>query len=232
MVSMASDTEHLWQEMHTGIRAFVGRRIRQAEDVDDVVQRVFLKVHEGLSSLRDEERVHAWVYRTATNAIADYYRGPIGRREVASGSLDDFAEGPAVRVADDEADDEQPAQKEFAGCIQPLLRLLSASDREALTLIDVEEVTQVDAAERLGVSVSGMKSRIQRARRRLRTVVEECCRVQLDRRGGVMAYERLGTCGCHTAGGDTPGADRQDATPRAGGCSSTDAPKPGTCGKN
>ena len=81
---MASDTEQLWQQIHSGIRAFVGRRIRHAADVDDVVQRVFLRVHEGLSSLRDEERVHAWVYRTATHAIADYYRGPINRRESSS----------------------------------------------------------------------------------------------------------------------------------------------------
>ena len=58
MIAMASDTEHLWQEMQTGIRAFVSRRIRQPADVDDVVQRVFLRVHQGLSSLRDGERVH------------------------------------------------------------------------------------------------------------------------------------------------------------------------------
>ena len=81
---MTSSTEHLWQEMHAGIRAFVGRRIRQTADVEDVVQHVFLRVHQGLPSLRDAERVHAWVYRTATHAIADYYRGPVNRREVAA----------------------------------------------------------------------------------------------------------------------------------------------------
>jgi RNA polymerase sigma-70 factor, ECF subfamily len=194
---MASDTELLWQEMHTGIRAFVSRRIRQAADVDDVVQRVFLRVHQGLTSLRDEERVHAWVYRTATHAIADYYRGPINRREIATGGLDDFADASDTSVGQ-EGIDEHTAEREFADCVQPLLRLLSAADREALALIDVEEMTQVDAARRLGLTVPGMKSRIQRARRRLRTVVEECCRVQLDRRGGVIGYEPRGTCGCHT----------------------------------
>jgi RNA polymerase sigma-70 factor, ECF subfamily len=201
MISMTSNTEHLWQEMHTGIRAFVGRRIRQTADVEDVVQHVFLRVHQGLSSVRDAERVHAWVYRTATHAIADYYRGPVNRREVASGGLDDLADTPIVGTGQGEAD-EQTAQKEFAACIQPLLRLLSEADREALTLIDVEDITQVDAARQLGVSIPGMKSRIQRARRRLRTVVEECCRVQLDRRGGVIGYEKRGRCGCRTCADD------------------------------
>lgn len=203
---MVSNTEHLWQEMHTGIRAFVSRRIRQTADVDDVVQRVFLRVHEGLSSLRDEERVHAWVYRTASNAIADYYRGPVGRREIASGSLDDFDDVSAVGTAGDESDD-QTAQKEFAACVQPLLRSLSEADREVLTLIDVDEITQTDAARQLGLSVSGMKSRIQRARRRLRIVVEECCRVQLDRRGSIIEYQQRSACGCETCGG----ASRVDA---------------------
>lgn len=201
MISMTSDTEHLWQEMHTGIRAFVSRRIRQAADVDDVVQRVFLQVHQGLASLRDEERVHAWIYRTATHAVADYYRGPANRREVASGGLDDLADRPRVDTEQEDAN-EPTAEREFAACMQPLLRLLSAADREALTLIDVEDVTQVDAAQKLGLSVPGMKSRIQRARRRLKTVVEECCRVQLDRRGAVIGYERRGTCGCDTCADD------------------------------
>jgi RNA polymerase sigma-70 factor, ECF subfamily len=97
--------------------------------------------------------------------------------------------------------------------MQPLLRLLSEADREALTLIDVQQVTQVDAARQLGLSVSGMKSRIQRARHRLKTVVEECCRVQLDRRGGVIAYERRGTCGCNTSANTT--CKDKDTEPRS-----------------
>jgi hypothetical protein len=49
-------------------------------------------------------------------------------------------------------------------------------------MADLEGVTQAEAARRAGVSVSGMKSRVQRARQQLRTIVEECCRVDLDRR--------------------------------------------------
>jgi RNA polymerase sigma-70 factor, ECF subfamily len=213
MISMASDTEQLWQQMHTGIRAFVGRRIRHAADVDDVVQRVFLRVHEGLASLRDEDRVHAWVYRTATHAIADYYRGPVNRREVASGSLDDFADASPAGAGDEETD-EPSTLKEFAVCVQPLMRSLSAADREALTVIDVEEVTQIEAARRLGLSVSGMKSRIQRARRRLRTVVEECCRVHLDRRGGIIGYEQRSARSACECG---PCADASKTSPRRPG---------------
>ena len=47
----------------------------------------------------------------------------------------------------------------------------------------------MEAAQRLGLSVSGMKSRVQRARLHLRTALDECCRIALDRRGGVISYE-------------------------------------------
>jgi RNA polymerase sigma-70 factor (ECF subfamily) len=192
---MAAETEQLWQQLHTGIRGFVSRRVRNPADVDDVVQRVFLQVHRGLPSLRDGDRVHAWVYRTARHAIVDYYRGPVQRRELASGGLADFADAPDT--ADSESgEDEGSIERDFAGCMRPLLRSLEAPDVEALTLVDVEGLTQADAAKRLNLSVSGMKSRVQRARRRFRAVVDECCRVQLDRRGGVIGYERRKTSGC------------------------------------
>lgn len=58
-------------------------------------------------------------------------------------------------------------------------------------------MTQTAAAGKLGLSVSGMKSRVQRARQHLRTALDDCCRVALDRRGGVIDYEpRGGNCGC------------------------------------
>ena len=79
----------------------------------------------------------------------------------------------------------------------PLMTELADVDREALRLVEVDGVTQVEAARRLGLSVSGMKSRVQRARSRLRSVVEACCRVELDRRGGLVDYEPRGQgCGC------------------------------------
>src|ERR687889_834925 len=63
-----------WEELHGNLRAFVGRRVRNPADVDDLVQRVLLQIVKGLDSLRDLSRLHAWVYRTARNVIVDYYR--------------------------------------------------------------------------------------------------------------------------------------------------------------
>ena len=199
MAAVIPDTERVWAHFHGGLHRFVSRRVRNQADADDVVQQVFLRVHRALPSLRASDRIHAWIYQTARRAIADYYRSPAGRREVPSGDVVDLAAGPAV-AASVAVEDEPSAERELASCLQPLVAELADADREALRLVEVEGLTQVDAARRLGISVSGMKSRVQRARARLRSVVEACCRVELDRRGGLIAYEPHARDGCGDCG--------------------------------
>jgi RNA polymerase sigma-70 factor (ECF subfamily) len=196
---VAIATEQLWSELSAGLRVFVGRRVRNPADVDDIVQRVFLSVHRGLPALRDGDRVHAWIYQTARNAIVDHYRSPVRRREVNVGVDVDRAEAADYQDGAIE-ENEDSAASELAGCMQPLMRSLSEADAEALRLTELEGITQTEGAARLGLSVSGMKSRVQRARRRLRMALDECCRIALDRRGSVMAYEPRQGCGCGPCG--------------------------------
>jgi RNA polymerase sigma-70 factor (ECF subfamily) len=195
MPDVSLSTEGVWSELRTNIRGFVGRRVRQPADVDDIVQRVFLQVHRALPTLRDSDRLHAWVYQITRRAIADYYRAPSHTREVPAGAAVDLAPQVADAAGDD-ADDS--ALQELSACLQPLISSLGPADQEALRLVEFDGVTQVEAAERLGLSVSGMKSRVQRARLHLRTALDECCRIALDRRGGIISYEartdQCGTC--------------------------------------
>jgi RNA polymerase sigma-70 factor (ECF subfamily) len=196
---MAAASELPWAELHDDLRAFISRRVRNQADVDDLVQRVLLQIVKGLASLRDAERLHAWVYRTARNVIVDYYRSPTIRREVASGDQEDLAAANAESQAISE-DDERAALRELAACMTPMIRQLPPPYREAVTLADLEGVNQAAAAARAGVSISGMKSRIQRGRKQLKSVLEECCRIQLDRRGTIVAYDprkpdSCGPCG-------------------------------------
>jgi len=196
---MAAVSDLPWEELQGNLRAFISRRVRNQADVDDLVQRVLLQIVKGLASLRDAERLHAWVYRAARNVIVDYYRSSAGRRESAGGGAEDLAEASAETQASFQ-DDERAALQELAGCMTPMIRRLPPAYREAVTLADLEGVNQADAAARAGVSLSAMKSRIQRGRQQLKAVLEDCCRVQLDRRGTIVAYDprqpnSCGPCG-------------------------------------
>ena len=192
MPGVSLSTEAVWTELHAGIRGFVARRVRQQADVDDVVQRVFLQVHRALPTLRDTDKLHAWVYQTARRAIADFYRTPSQHREVATGTAEDVANELA---ASDPLEEDTAATRELSTCLKPLMSGLTAADQEALQMVEFDGVTQVEAAARLGLSVSGMKSRVQRARSHLRSALHDCCRIAIDRRGGVISYEgKSGTC--------------------------------------
>jgi len=192
-----------WQELHGNLRAFIARRVQNQADVDDLVQRVLLQIVKGLDTLRDAERLHAWVYRTARNIIVDYYRVAGSRREHAAGDASDVEAGaPAPSEASDESDG--AALRELAACLAPMLNQLPPAYREAIRIVDLEGATQQEAAHRAGVSLSGMKSRVQRGRQQLREVLEACCRIDLDRRGGISAYapRHSDACGCQGCGED------------------------------
>jgi RNA polymerase sigma-70 factor (ECF subfamily) len=60
---------------------------------------------------------------------------------------------------------------------------LSPADRDAIDRTGIQGLRLAEAAARSGVSLSGMKSRVQRARGRLRTAMLECCDLALDGRG-------------------------------------------------
>ncbi len=96
MSTVSAAIELPWQERQVRLRAFIARRVRHHADVDDLVQRVLLQIVTGLGALRDAEQLHAWVYRVARNAIVDYYRSPLLRREVPSGDAGDLTTAPEM----------------------------------------------------------------------------------------------------------------------------------------
>jgi RNA polymerase sigma-70 factor (ECF subfamily) len=206
MGAMAEASELPWQELDGNLRAFIARRVRNQADVDDLVQRVLLQIVKGVGTLRDAERLHAWVYRTARNVIVDHYRAAGSRREHAAGDATDLESADATAPHESIDEDENTALQELATCLAPMIDRLPQAYRDAVRVVDLEGVTQVVAAERAGVSLSGMKSRVQRGRQQLRAILEECCRVELDRRGGISSYagRRADVCGCGdgTCGGD------------------------------
>ena len=59
-------------------------------------------------------------------------------------------------------------------------------------LTDIEGLTRAEAADRLGLSVSGMKSRVQRGRAKLKQALLRCCAVETDRWGTVLDYREHG----------------------------------------
>jgi RNA polymerase sigma-70 factor (ECF subfamily) len=166
------------RQVATQIRPFVERRVAPG-DVDDVMQEILHRVHDGVDALDDDTRFVAWLHRIARNVVIDHHRRT-GRRDAKHEAF--------VAEWRDESDEQQDALASLAVFVRAFVDMLPAPYREALRLTEIEGLTMREAAEREAVSVSGMKSRVQRGRRLLRELFEACCEIALDARGRVVEY--------------------------------------------
>jgi RNA polymerase sigma-70 factor (ECF subfamily) len=153
-----------------------------------LVQEILIRLHRGLPRLRESQRLDAFAYQVARNAIVDHHRR--GRREqpVAPESFDDHA------VADD--DPTGTGRAELARCLRPLIARLDPDYREALLLTDLGDLSQAEAARRLSLSAPGMRSRVQRGRSQLHDALAKCCSVEQDAASQIDRVERIGPCAC------------------------------------
>lgn len=190
----AMDAETIWRDLRGPLLAFIARRVSDPDTAEDILQDIMLRIHQHSSERVRPESITAWLYGVTRNAIIDHYRRASVRRERPAGTYLDFHEAEEPPDADP---DQQ--RRELAGCLTPLLARLPAIYRDALQLTDVEGLTQVEAAARVGLSVSGMKTRVQRGRHQLKSLLEQCCEIAVDRRGGVADYQpHTGSCACHS----------------------------------
>ncbi|MDQ4129178.1 MAG: RNA polymerase sigma factor SigZ, partial [Actinomycetota bacterium] len=184
---MKGDVEEArWRELRARLHGFVGRRVGNPEDAEDVVQDVFVRMHRNIAALSSADRLYAWAFRIARNTIVDHYRSSNRHYvtgEVAAKVMDELAAGGAS------GEPSNDARVEMARCVAPMVRGLPDGYRQAIELTELEGLTQAAAAERLGLSVPGAKSRVQRGRARLRAMLLRCCEIETDRRGHVIAFE-------------------------------------------
>ena len=110
-------------------------------------------------------------------------RQPAGQRHRHPGADPDATPEPIAEPTDADAD--RAAFQALAGCVAGFVARLPSPYREAVTLVELEGLTIRAAADLAGVSVSGMKSRVQRGREKLRALFERCCEIALDARGKV-----------------------------------------------
>jgi RNA polymerase sigma-70 factor (ECF subfamily) len=193
-----TDTQQIWSEFGDRLRAFIVRRVDGEADADDILQEVFLRIHRHAGSVERHERLVSWLFQVTRNAIVDYYRAPGRRRELPGGAPQDLEWGADQDMSRVEVlgDDAPETRLELAACLGPMLAQLPPHYRDAVRLVDLEGLRQQDAAARAGISISGMKSRVQRGRQALKDVMQTCCQFDRDAGGRVTDYQpRDGGCG-------------------------------------
>ena len=177
---MASNFNNIWDEFSVPLRIFIKRRINNDQDVEDVLQNVFMKIYNNINKLDKLNNIHAWVYTVTKNTIIDYYR--VQRQE---SYLGEFSEDIAIC----ENLDEETVINDISQCLIMMIQYLPEKYKQALTITEIENISQKELADKVGLSVSGAKSRVQRARVLLKEEFLSCCNLEMDGRGNIIDYE-------------------------------------------
>jgi RNA polymerase sigma-70 factor (ECF subfamily) len=172
---MTATLEAIYSDFHNKLHNFIAARVPDPETAEDILQDVYLKIHAHIDGLRDSDRLESWIYQITRNAIIDYYR-----RARPQAELPESLASPL---------DEQPdAVSELATSVKGMLGCLPEKYRQALELTELQGLSQVELATRLDITVSGAKSRVQRARQKLKEAFLDCCHFEFDRLGQVVDY--------------------------------------------
>jgi RNA polymerase sigma-70 factor (ECF subfamily) len=174
----------LWEQFSRQLLRFIQRRIPDPQEAEDLLQDIFLRIHTHMDSLQDQERLAAWMYQIARNAIIDHHRAARHWAE-----LDETLPAPAVL----DGSEVDPAEELAAG-LGEMMACLPDKYRQAVEMSELKGLRQQEVANQLGLSLSGAKSRVQRGRILLRQALLDCCHFEFDRRGGVLEYYPRPAC--------------------------------------
>jgi RNA polymerase sigma-70 factor, ECF subfamily len=184
---MTPTLEQIWDEFAEKLRGFIQKRVTDPAAAEDILQDVFLKIARRLDQLEDSAKLQGWIYLIARHAVIDYYRARKTTLEL-----------PDTLPAPDET--EGGEVEELKAAFRRMIERLPEPYREAVSLTELEGMTQQELASHAGITLSGAKSRVQRGRQQLKQMLLDCCHFEFDRRGRVFDCQPRGGVDCPECG--------------------------------
>ena len=163
-----------WKQHAPELRAWLRHRLNQPQDAEDVLQDVFIKALRQKSRFCTVLNPRAWLFEVARNTLADRWKSA---RETIE--LPDDLTAPALEGAPVDG---------LTACLPRVLSELKETDRQAIVLCDLGGMSQADYAAQVGLNLSAAKSRLQRARQRLRNQMSLACQVTMNNAGQVEDF--------------------------------------------
>jgi len=170
-------TEDIWLEYHKKLSVFIKNRVN-SDAAEDILQDVFIKIQTKINSLQDNTKLESWLYQITRNSVIDYYR-----LKDRVDNLPDWVEQPQI-------DEGELIRQELSLCLAPLIEQLPEKYRTAINLSEIERKTQKEVAEIENISISGAKSRVQRGRAMLKSMLQDCCQIEINQNNQLVSFEQ------------------------------------------
>lgn len=181
---MTTEVSLLWDNFHKELKAFIQNKTRNTADTDDILQEAFIRIIRNWDNVSQSVNLRHYLYGIVRNTMYDHFKGQkpfLDTSDMQDVFTDEETQDLNATVAD--------------CCIKPFINKLPDHYREALLITEFQDVSQKELAEKLGISYSGAKSRVQRGKEKLKELLLECCSYQSDVYGNIISNEK-NHCGC------------------------------------
>ncbi len=163
-----------WKQNQDKLKDFICKKVNGMDHCNDILHDLFFKIRANEEKIALLEKPSSYIIKMAQNAVIDYYR----QQQMK------FVVDPAVvlnnwqqEISDNEI---------YNISLLPFIERLPATYREAIVMSELEGVSQKEMANRLGISYTAVKSRVQRARKMLKQSILDCCNYRFDKFGNIL----------------------------------------------
>lgn len=164
-------TKAVWDKYSEDVRRFILSKTKDKMATDDILQDTFIKVHTKLDTLKDDNKLKAWLFSVARYTILDYFK--TSKRTI---ELKEFK----FEI------DSQPKEHTEKDCLRGILVNLPKKYRDPIFLSDIMGLKQKEVAQRLSLPLPTVKSQIQRGRQQIAQGFMDCCGYTMNDEGHLV----------------------------------------------
>jgi len=184
--SQISPLQGIAQQFRAEIFAYIKSKVSDPAIAEDLTQETFVKVGRALAKGATPEHFRGWLYQIARNTIIDFLVE--SRRFVP---LEDSALNREASNSEASDPDDGEFRKSLFSYTLNVIDTFPVEDREALVLTEIDGLSREELAAELKISLTAAKSRVHRARAKLRKAIEKCCRLVTDPYGRVIDWQNV-----------------------------------------
>lgn len=170
-------TQSIWNDYKDELYFFILKKVKNKTAANDIFQNTFLKIHKNLPTLKDEDKIKAWIFQIARNEIINW----INKEAVYTDESTVLQEVDKHNYQD-------------ICCFDKFINNLPTIYEEVIELVYIKGYKQKEASQILGISLANVKARIRRAKAILKQNFNECCKYDLDKNGLLMGEPNCPIC--------------------------------------
>ena len=170
--------ETIYKDFNSQLVALICRKVNHEDCCHDILQDVYIKVIGNMDKIEKADNLKSYLLKIADNSVVDYYRKEAIKKSLA------FSENFVLPL---ESPSNDLSLKLADCCLRPMIESLEPIYSEALILIELEGLSQQQYAEKIGISYTNAKTRVQRAREKLKKVILQCCLYEFDKYGNIVS---------------------------------------------